>query len=93
MAAAASTLSAYAPPAVEYDQPPLWGVSSQPASDEQLEQLEKRRLALNRQLSGLAVARRLMALWHAIHVPLGLALFTAAFLHILAAIYYATLLR
>jgi len=28
-----------------------------------------------------------------VHVPIGLALFTAAFIHIAAAIYYATLLR
>jgi hypothetical protein len=34
-----------------------------------------------------------MALWHTLHVPLGLALFAAAFVHIGAAIYYATLLR
>jgi hypothetical protein len=34
-----------------------------------------------------------MALWHTLHVPIGLALFTAAFIHIVAAIYYATLLR
>jgi hypothetical protein len=77
-------------------QSPLWGISSQPApvpQDEQLDQLVKRHAALNRQLTTLAAARRLMALWHAIHVPLGLALFTAAFIHIAAAIYYATLLR
>jgi hypothetical protein len=34
-----------------------------------------------------------MALWHTLHVPIGLALFTAALIHIGAAIYYATLLR
>jgi len=36
---------------------------------------------------------RLLALWHSVHIPLGLTLFTAAFIHIGAAIYYATLLR
>lgn len=41
----------------------------------------------------LAQARRLMALWHTVHIPIGLVLFTAAFIHIVAAIYYATLLR
>jgi hypothetical protein len=55
--------------------------------------LLKRRRTLDRQRSSLAQARRLMALWHALHVPLGLALFAAAFVHIGAAIYFATLLR
>jgi len=75
---------------------PLWGISSQPADlsrDDQFDQLVKRHAALNRQLTTLATARRLMALWHTIHIPLGLALFTAAFIHIAAAFYYATLLR
>lgn len=48
---------------------------------------------LRGQLASLALARRLLALWHAVHVPLGMAMFTAAFIHILGAIYYATLLR
>ena len=46
-----------------------------------------------RQVASLAMARRLLAIWHAIHIPIGLALFTAAFIHILAALYYATLSR
>ncbi len=41
----------------------------------------------------IARTRRLMALWHTIHIPIGMALFTAAFIHIGAALYYATLLR
>lgn len=45
------------------------------------------------QLSALITARKLFALWHAIHIPLGITLFAAAFIHILAAIYYASLLR
>lgn len=45
------------------------------------------------QASGLARARRLLAVWHIIHIPIGLALFTAAFIHIGAALYYATLLK
>lgn len=60
---------------------------------EQLETLLKRRRTLQRQIASLATARRLMALWHTIHIPIGMALFTAAFIHIIAAIYYATLLR
>ena len=58
-----------------------------------LNKLIQRHKMLERQRSTLAQARRLMALWHTLHVPLGLALFTAAFIHIGAAIYYATLLR
>jgi hypothetical protein len=58
-----------------------------------LGKLLKRRGALDRQRRSLVQARRLMALWHTLHVPIGLALFTAAFIHIAAAIYYATLLR
>lgn len=38
-------------------------------------------------------ARRLMALWHTIHIPIGMILFAAAFVHIGGAIYYALLLR
>lgn len=38
-------------------------------------------------------ARRLMSLWHTIHIPIGMALFTAAFVHIGAALYYATFLK
>jgi hypothetical protein len=41
----------------------------------------------------LKKARRLMALWHTIHIPIGIVLFTAAFVHIGGAIYYALLLR
>jgi len=42
---------------------------------------------------GLKQARRLMALWHTIHIPIGMALFISAFVHIGAALYYATLLK
>lgn len=58
-----------------------------------LSDLLNRQRSLDRQRRSLAQARRLMALWHTLHVPIGLALFTAAFIHIVAAIYYATLLR
>ncbi len=58
-----------------------------------LSALLKRQRSLDRQRVSLAQTRRLMALWHTLHVPIGLALFTAAFIHIVAAIYYATLLR
>ena len=45
------------------------------------------------QAAALARARRVMTIWHVIHIPIGMALFTAAFIHIGAALYYATLLR
>jgi hypothetical protein len=37
--------------------------------------------------------RRMLSIWHAIHIPIGMALFVAAFIHIGAALAYATLLR
>jgi hypothetical protein len=43
--------------------------------------------------AALRQARRLMALWHTVHIPIGMALFVAAFTHIGAALYYATLLK
>jgi hypothetical protein len=41
----------------------------------------------------LKQARRLMALWHTIHIPIGMALFISAFVHAGAALYYATFLK
>lgn len=41
----------------------------------------------------LKQARRLLALWHTIHIPIGMALFLSAFVHVGAAFYYATLLK
>ena len=41
----------------------------------------------------LKQARRLLALWHTIHIPIGMALFVSAFVHVGAALYYATLLK
>jgi hypothetical protein len=68
----------------------------EPAARKQALQLEKmldRRRQLDRQIESLASARRMLALWHAVHIPIGMALFTSAFIHIFAAIYYATLLH
>jgi hypothetical protein len=45
------------------------------------------------QAVGLARARKTLSIWHAIHIPIGMALFVAAFIHIGAALYYATLLK
>lgn len=41
----------------------------------------------------LKQARRLLALWHTVHIPIGMALFVSAFVHAGAALYYATLLK
>src|SRR5512134_1018999 len=41
----------------------------------------------------LKQARRLLALWHTVHIPIGMALFVSAFVHAGAALYYATFLR
>lgn len=43
--------------------------------------------------SVLRQARRLMALWHTIHIPIGVAVFVSAFIHIGAALYYASFLK
>jgi hypothetical protein len=58
----------------------------------ELERLARRRDSLKRQMASLALARRLFALWHTVHIPLGMLLFVAAFIHIAAAIYFAGLL-
>ena len=41
----------------------------------------------------LKQARRLLALWHTIHIPVGVVLFMSAFVHLGAALYYATFLK
>jgi len=59
----------------------------------ELEHLFKRKRTLQRQVATLVMARRLLSLWHAIHIPIGVALFATAFVHMIGAIYYATLLK
>jgi hypothetical protein len=63
------------------------------AARARVEALIRRRDELQRQVVTLAAARRLMAGWHTLHVPLGLMMFSATIVHIGAAMYYATLLR
>jgi hypothetical protein len=58
-----------------------------------LERLLTQRYRLQLQIGSLAAARRLMALWHVAHIPLGVVVFTFALIHIVAAMYYGTLLR
>jgi hypothetical protein len=58
-----------------------------------LERLLDTRFRLQMQMQSLAVARRLLALWHMAHIPLGVVVFSLAFIHIGAALYYATFLK
>ncbi len=70
--------------------------ASDPAAREKARQIasaQRRLRDLRRQAASLATARRLLATWHTIHIPLGMALFVAGFAHAIAALYYATLLH
>jgi hypothetical protein len=57
----------------------------------ELERLLRRQQQLMRQIRSLQSARRLMGWWHVAHVPLGLTLFSAMIIHIVATIYYGAL--
>lgn len=73
---------------------PLDGPPNAPATARREARAAQRRLReLERQLAALRWARRLLATWHTVHIPLGMVLFVMAFVHIGAALYYATLLR
>ena len=56
-------------------------------------QAQRRLRELESQLSAMRWARRLLATWHTVHIPLGMVLFVTAFVHAGAALYYATFLR
>jgi hypothetical protein len=74
----------------------LAGAKAGPASKEQSRQIKalvKQRARLTRQANSIANARKALATWHTVHIPIGLALFTLAGVHIAAAVYYASLLR
>lgn len=60
---------------------------------DELKKLTGRRRTLERQRRSLSTARRLISLWHTVHIPLGMVLFASAIVHIFAALYYATFLR
>ncbi len=55
----------------------------------ELDQLLRRQRRLARQISSLQAVRQMMGWWHTLHVPLGLTLFSAMFIHIVASIYYS----
>lgn len=63
------------------------------AQESELEQLLADRSRLLLQVNSLAVTRQLLALWHLFHIPLGAVLFTLAFVHVGAALYYFTFLK
>ena len=69
----------------------LTGEARQHARD--LQSMLNQRNRLKRQIASIATARKLLSIWHAIHIPLGLTLFAMAFVHIIGAIYFTTLLR
>ncbi len=70
-----------------------WLPPSLRAAGQRLGEAQAQRARLERQAASFAMARRMLSVWHAVHIPIGLVLFSAAFVHIAAAIYYATLLR
>ncbi len=51
----------------------------------------RRQQQLTRQIRSLQTVRQLMGWWHTAHVPLGLTLFTAMTIHIVATIYFGAL--
>jgi hypothetical protein len=55
---------------------------------QQLSQMLTRRRDLQRQTEMLEAARRVMRLWHILHIPFGLTLFFSVALHIFATIYF-----
>ena len=59
----------------------------------ELGKLYNRQRTLKRQIATIILARRLLSLWHTIHIPIGVALFATAVVHMIGAIYYATLLE
>jgi hypothetical protein len=68
-------------------------VSGQTLVTPELKVLTRQRDRLRRQAASLVRARRMLSLWHTVHIPIGLTLFALAFVHAGAAIYYASLLH
>jgi hypothetical protein len=54
----------------------------------ELTRVLRRRRELERQISTLQAAHRLMSTWHTIHVPMGVTLFLSAFLHVIGTLYF-----
>jgi hypothetical protein len=54
----------------------------------QLVAMQRQVRQAERQLAMLGTARKLMGLWHVVHVPMGLTLFGSALIHVIAVYYY-----
>ena len=44
-------------------------------------------------VQSLPLTRRMMAIWHMVHVPMGVAMFTLAVFHVVGALYFSTFMR
>jgi hypothetical protein len=67
------------------------GETRDPAAVKRDAAAQRRLRELQRQLAALRWARRALATWHTLHIPLGMAMFVTAFAHIAGALYFATL--
>lgn len=54
----------------------------------QLTHLQRQQMKLTRQMDHLGQTRQMFQLWHTIHIPIGVTLFVATAVHILAAFYF-----
>ena len=63
------------------------------AQANKMDRLLNRRNTLRRQAASLTTARHMLGVWRAVHIPIGIVLFVAAFIHVVGAVYYATLLK
>ncbi len=54
----------------------------------ELRRLLQRQHQLESQIASLEWVHRMLGVWRLVHVPLGIALFTTSFLHVLAALYF-----
>lgn len=61
--------------------------------EDEIDRLHPRNRRIGRQAARISIARRAFSLWHTLHIPLGMAMFAMAVIHIGAAVYYATLFR
>jgi hypothetical protein len=61
---------------------------TEPVRLSEVKQLLRRQHQLERQIASLEWVQRMMGVWRLVHVPLGITLFTTAFLHVLAALYF-----
>jgi hypothetical protein len=62
------------------------------ATSRRLASVRRERNRLRSQIQSLSITRRMLAIWHIVHIPLGFTLFGMAFIHIIAAVYFAVLL-